>query len=92
MNGDDDHENHSPHGLLSCILRDDEQYDDHINCVGSPEELAEQAHILDILYAGTKVLNNGAMNVVNIGWISRRKIPIPIVAYIQAISWKYSKK
>ena len=29
---------------------DDDQYDDHINCVGSPEELTEQANIIEILY------------------------------------------
>ena len=47
---------------------DDEQYDDHINCVGSPEELAEQAHIIDILYSGTKVLNNGMTRFMVIGY------------------------
>ena len=47
---------------------DDEQYVDHINCVGSPEELAEQAHIIDILYSGTKVLNNGMNRFMVIGY------------------------
>tara|TARA_B100000749_G_C18318927_1_gene419984 strand:+ start:218 stop:856 length:639 start_codon:yes stop_codon:yes gene_type:complete len=47
---------------------DDDQYDDHINCVGSPEELAEQAHIIDVLYSGTKVLNSGMNRFMVIGY------------------------
>ena len=47
---------------------DDDQYDDHINCVGSPEELAEQAHIIDVLYSGTKVLNSGMNRFMIIGY------------------------
>jgi hypothetical protein len=37
----------------------DDQYDDHINCVSSPEELAEQAEFVDVMYSGTKTLDNG---------------------------------
>jgi len=46
---------------------DDDQYDDHINCVGSPEELAEQSVIKNILYSGTKVLNNNMKRFMVIG-------------------------
>jgi len=44
-----------------CVLQstDEDKYEDHINCVKSPEELAEQAGINNAYYMGTKVLNNG---------------------------------
>ena len=47
---------------------DDDQYDDHINCVGSPEELADQAKIAEVLYSGTKVLPNGMNRFMVIGY------------------------
>ena len=47
---------------------DDDQYDDHINCVGSSEELSEQAHIIDVLYSGTKVLSSGMNRFMVIGY------------------------
>ena len=47
---------------------DDDQYDDHINCVGSPEELADQAKIAEVLYTGTKVLSNGMNRFMVIGY------------------------
>ena len=47
---------------------DDDQYDDHINCVGSPKELAYQAKIAEILYSGTKVLPNGMNRFMVIGY------------------------
>ncbi len=48
---------------------DDDQYDDHINCVGSPEELAEQAKLWPSLaYSGTKVLSNGMNRFMVIGY------------------------
>ena len=47
---------------------DDDQYDDHINCVGSSEELIEQASIIDVLYSGTKVLSNGMNRFMVIGY------------------------
>ena len=47
---------------------DDDQYDDHINCVGSPEELSEQAKIAEVLYSGTKVLPNGMNRFMVIGY------------------------
>ena len=34
---------------------DDTQYDDHINCVKDADELAEQANLIDIMYAGEKI-------------------------------------
>jgi hypothetical protein len=46
---------------------DDDQYDDHINCVSSPDELAEQAKFVDVLYSGTKVLDNGMNRFMVIG-------------------------
>ena len=47
---------------------DDDQYDDHINCVGSPQELADQAKIADVLYSGIKVLPNGMNRFMVIGY------------------------
>ena len=38
---------------------DDTQYDDHINCVNDADELAEQANLIDVMYAGKKLLPNG---------------------------------
>ena len=46
---------------------DDDQYDDHINCVSSPDELAEQSNFVDVLYSGTKVLDNGMNRFMVIG-------------------------
>ena len=46
---------------------DDDQYDDHINCVSGPEELADQANFTEILYSGTKVLDNGMNRFMVIG-------------------------
>ena len=48
----------------------DDQYDDHINCVSSPEELAEQAGI-DPLHTATLKLNNGMERFMAIGYDSR---------------------
>ena len=47
---------------------DDEQWDDHINCVSGPKELAEQAHITDIRYSGTIKLDNGMNRFMVIGY------------------------
>ena len=49
---------------------DDDQYDDHINCVGSPKELADQAKIAEVLYSGTKVLSNGMNRFMVIGYLT----------------------
>ena len=46
----------------------DDQYDDHINCVGSPEELAEQAKIADVWYSGSRVLPDGMTRFMVIGY------------------------
>lgn len=46
---------------------DEEQYDDHINCVGSEEELALQANIIDVLYSGKIKLDNGMNRFMVIG-------------------------
>ena len=45
----------------------DDQYDDHINCVSSAEELAKQAKLMDVYYAGSKVLDNGMTRFMVIG-------------------------
>lgn len=45
----------------------DAQYDDHINCVDDADELADQANLVDILYAGKKLLPNGMTRFMVIG-------------------------
>jgi len=45
----------------------DTQYDDHINCVKSADELAEQAKLVEILYAGERLLPNGMTRFMVIG-------------------------
>ena len=45
----------------------DDQYDDHINCVKSSEELADQAQLVDILYSGSKILSNGMKRFMVVG-------------------------
>ena len=56
--------------LYALQSTDDDQYDDHINCVSSPEELVDQAKIADVLYSGTKVLPNGMNRFMVIGFPS----------------------
>jgi len=46
---------------------DDTQYDDHINCVKDADELAEQANLIDVMYAGEKFLANGMTRFMVIG-------------------------
>ena len=46
---------------------DDTQYDDHINCVNDADELAEQANLIDVIYAGKKLLPNGMIRFMVIG-------------------------
>ena len=46
---------------------DDDQYDDHINCVKDEFHLAEQANIVDIKYIGSKKLPNGMPRFMVIG-------------------------
>ena len=43
------------------------KYDDHINCVNSPEELVNQANLKQVLYKGSKVLDNGMTRFMVIG-------------------------
>ena len=45
----------------------EDKYEDHINCVSGPEELAEQADFVDIMYSGTKKLANGMERFMVIG-------------------------
>jgi len=46
---------------------DDDQYDDHINCVSGPDELAEQAKLNDVYYSGSLTLDNGMTRFMVIG-------------------------
>ena len=46
---------------------DDTQYDDHINCVKDADELAEQANLIDVMYAGEKLLPNSMTRFMVIG-------------------------
>lgn len=46
---------------------DDDQYDDHINCVKDEFHLAEQANIVDIKYMGSKKLSNNMTRYMVIG-------------------------
>ncbi len=43
------------------------KYDDHINCVNSPEELANQVVLENVLYSGSKILDNGMTRFMVIG-------------------------
>ena len=45
----------------------EDKYEDHINCVSGPEELAEQAELTNVVYSGTKVLDNGMKRFMVIG-------------------------
>ena len=45
----------------------EDKYEDHITCVSGPEELAEQAEFVDIMYSGTKILDNGMERFMVIG-------------------------
>ena len=46
---------------------DEDKYDDHINCVRDPEELADQSGMSHIYYSGTKTLSNGMKRFMVIG-------------------------
>lgn len=46
---------------------DEDKFDDHINCVGSTDELIEQAKLTDIKFAGEKILANGMRRFMVIG-------------------------
>ena len=47
---------------------DDTQWDDHINCVSSSDELIEQARITKVLYSGEQELDNGMKRFMVIGY------------------------
>ena len=46
---------------------DDDKYDDHINCVQSADELADQAKLVEVMYSGEKKLINGMTRFMVIG-------------------------
>lgn len=46
---------------------DNDEYDDHINCVKNENELAEQADIKEIYFKGSKLLDNGMTRFMVIG-------------------------
>jgi hypothetical protein len=46
---------------------DEEKYDDHINCVSGPDELADQAGMTHVYYSGTKILDSGMKRFMVIG-------------------------
>jgi len=46
---------------------DDDQHEDHINCVQSEEELIDQARIKHVMYSGSKVLSNKSKRFMVIG-------------------------
>ena len=46
---------------------DEDKYEDHINCVSGPEELAKQAKFTEVLYSGKKVLDSGMNRFMVIG-------------------------
>ena len=56
-------------GNLIYVLQstNEDKYEDHINCVSGPEELAEQAELINVVYSGTKVLDNGMKRFMVIG-------------------------
>ena len=47
---------------------DDSEWDDHINCVSSAEELIEQSKITEVLYSGEQKLDNGMKRFMVIGY------------------------
>ena len=59
--------NKSKNHIYVLQSTDDEQWDDHINCVSSPEELADQAEIVDVMYSGERELDNGMTRYMVIG-------------------------
>lgn len=46
---------------------DNDEYDDHINCVENENELAEQANMSQIFFKGSKILSNGMTRFMVIG-------------------------
>lgn len=59
---------HFNNGELFVLQSTDcEDFDDHINTVSGPDELADQAGLVDIYYSGVKVLDNGMNRFMVIG-------------------------
>ncbi len=46
---------------------DEDKYDDHINCVSSADELADQADLVDVVFSGAIELRNGMTRFMVIG-------------------------
>ena len=59
--------NYGKNYLYALQSTNDKQWDDHINCVSGPDELADQAGIVDLMYSGTIELNNGMKRFMVIG-------------------------
>ena len=59
----------NPHLKPIYVLQstNETKYDDHINCVNSPNELANQAILEDVYYTGSKILDNGMTRYMVIG-------------------------
>ena len=53
--------------LLVLQSSNDDQHEDHINCVESEEELIDQARIKHVLYSGSKILSNKSKRFMVIG-------------------------
>ena len=53
--------------LLVLQSSNDDQHEDHINCVESEEELIDQARIKHVLYSGSKILSNKSTRFMVIG-------------------------
>jgi len=45
----------------------DDQHEDHINCVESEDELIDQARIKHVIYSGSKILSNKSTRFMVIG-------------------------
>ena len=56
---------HNPYYILQSTS--DDKWEDHINCVESADQLAEQAELTDILFSGSKILDNGLERFMVIG-------------------------
>ena len=53
--------------LLVLQSSDDDQHEDHINCVESEDELIDQARIKHVIYSGSKILSNKSTRFMVIG-------------------------
>ena len=53
--------------LIILQSTSDERFEDHINTVQSADELAEQGDLMDVLFSGSKILDNGLERFMVIG-------------------------